>query len=45
VVFNGQADISVDGKTAEPSGSFGYKGMMYTGVPNLISGLHERKGL
>ena len=37
VVFNGQADISVDGKTAEPSDSFGYKGMMYTGVPNLIS--------
>lgn len=37
VVFNGQAEISIDGQPAAPSDSFGYKGMMYSGVPNLIS--------
>jgi len=37
VVFNGEAEISVDGELAEPADSFGYKGMMYSGVPNLIS--------
>ena len=37
VVFNGQAQIFVDGHLAKPSDSYGYKGMMYSGVPNLIS--------
>jgi len=37
VVFNGQAEISIDGMQVAPSDSFGYKGMMYSGVPNLIS--------
>ncbi len=37
VVFNGEAEIIVDGEPAEPADSFGYKGMMYSGVPNLIS--------
>jgi cation diffusion facilitator CzcD-associated flavoprotein CzcO len=37
VVFNGEAEIYIDDKLAEPADSFGYKGMMYSGVPNLIS--------
>lgn len=37
VVFLGQVDFSVDGKPAKPSETFGYKGMMFSGIPNLIS--------
>lgn len=37
VVFNGQADISVDGQAIDISESFGYKGIMYSAVPNLVS--------
>ena len=37
VVFNGQSHLSVDGQTVDVSDSFGYKGIMYSGVPNLVS--------
>jgi len=37
VVFGGQADILVDGQTVNPADSFGYKGMMYSGVPNMVT--------
>ena len=37
VVFNGEAALSIDGKAVEPSDSYGYKGMMYSGVPNLVT--------
>lgn len=37
VVFNGEAEIMVDGKLADPADSYGYKGMMYSGIPNMIS--------
>ena len=37
VVFNGEAEIIIDGEFADPADRFGYKGMMYSGVPNLIS--------
>ena len=37
VVFNGGAELSIDGKEVLPSDSFGYKGMMYSGVPNLVT--------
>ena len=37
VVFNGEADISIDAQPVNVSESFGYKGIMYSGVPNLVS--------
>lgn len=37
VIFNGGADISINGKAFLPSESFGYKGMMYSGVPNMVT--------
>ncbi|WP_026940726.1 flavin-containing monooxygenase [Hellea balneolensis] len=37
VVFNGQSDLSIDGEPISVSDSFGYKGIMYSGVPNLVS--------
>ena len=37
VVFNGQSDISIDGQAVDVSETFGYKGIMYSGVPNLLS--------
>jgi len=37
VVFNGEADISIDGKVVDVSESYGYKGIMYSGVPNMVS--------
>jgi len=37
VVFGGEADISIDGKAVNPADSFGYKGMMYSGVPNIVT--------
>ena len=37
VVFNGQAEIVVDGRPIDISESYGYKGIMYSGVPNLVS--------
>ncbi len=33
----GGLQITVDGKTADPSQTFSYKGMMFSGVPNLAS--------
>ena len=36
IVFNGMA-ISVDGARIEAGKTFAYKGMMYSGVPNLAS--------
>ena len=37
VVFNGQSELSIDGQPIKVSDSFGYKGIMYSGVPNLVS--------
>ena len=37
VVFNGQSELSIDGEAIQVSDSFGYKGIMYSGVPNLVS--------
>lgn len=37
VIFNGGADFKIDGKPITISEKFGYKGMMYSGVPNMIS--------
>jgi len=37
VVFNGEADISINGKAISVSDSYSYKGIMYSGVPNLVS--------
>lgn len=37
VVFNGQSDIFIDGQAADISESYGYKGIMYSGIPNLVS--------
>jgi len=37
VVFNGGADISIDGKAVDVSKSFSYKGIMYSGIPNMVS--------
>jgi len=37
VVFNGETDISIDGKLVDVSQTYGYKGIMYSGVPNLVS--------
>jgi len=36
-VFNGETDISIDGKLVDVSQTYGYKGIMYSGVPNLVS--------
>ena len=37
VVFNGQSEVSIDGRVVDISDSFGYKGIMYSDVPNLVS--------
>ena len=37
VVFGGEAEIAIDGKEVKPADSFGYKGMMYSGVPNIVT--------
>jgi len=37
VVFNGGADFKIDDEPISISEKFGYKGMMYSGVPNMIS--------
>jgi len=37
VVFNGEAQMSIDGTDTLPSDSYSYKGMMYSGIPNLVS--------
>ena len=37
VVFGGEADISIDGNEINPADSFGYKGMMYSDVPNIVT--------
>ena len=37
VVFGGGAEIMVDGQVTNPADSFGYKGMMYSGVPNIVT--------
>lgn len=37
VVFNGQSDIFIDGQPVDVSDSVSYKGIMYSGVPNMVS--------
>jgi len=37
VVFNGGTDITIDGTEVRPADTYGYKGIMYSGVPNLVS--------
>lgn len=37
VVFGGEAEISVDGTEINPADCYGYKGMMYSGVPNIVT--------
>ena len=37
VVFNGEANISIDGNSVDVSETYGYKGIMYSGVPNMVS--------
>lgn len=37
VIFNGGADFKIDNRAISISEKFGYKGMMYSGVPNMIS--------
>ena len=37
VVFGGEADISIDGQDVNPADSYGYKGMMYSDVPNIVT--------
>ena len=37
VIFNGGADFKIDDQPISISEKFGYKGMMYSGVPNMIS--------
>lgn len=37
VIFNGGADLKIDDETISPSDKFGYKGMMYSGVPNMVT--------
>jgi len=37
VVFNGEAEISIDGNLVDVSKSYSYKGIMYSSVPNLVS--------
>lgn len=37
VIFNGGANFKIDDQPISISEKFGYKGMMYSGVPNMIS--------
>ena len=37
VVFNGESELSIDGVPVHPSDTYGYKGIMYSGIPNLVS--------
>ncbi len=37
VVVNGQAEISIDGTAKNLSDCFGYYGLMFSGLPNLVS--------
>jgi len=37
VVFGGQARISVDGQTKNLADSFGYYGLMFSDIPNMVS--------
>ena len=37
VVFNGQSEIYIDGRAVSVSDSVSYKGIMYSGVPNIVS--------
>jgi len=37
VVFNGGTDISIDGNLVDVSQTYGYKGIMYSDVPNIVS--------
>lgn len=37
VVFGGEAQISIDGQAIDPAKSYGYKGMMYSDVPNMVT--------
>ena len=37
LVLLGEADIAIDGKTVNFADTWTYKGMMYSGVPNLIT--------
>ena len=37
IKFNGDADIRVDGVPTPPSESVGYKGLMFSGIPNMVS--------
>ena len=35
--FNGGAELTVDGRATPPNESIGYKGCMFSGVPNMVS--------
>ena len=37
VVFNGESEISIDGELVNPAETYGYKGIMYSGVPNMVT--------
>lgn len=37
VLVFGDIDVTVDGQVYDPSQSFGYKGMMFSGLPNMVS--------
>lgn len=37
VVFNGESEIFVDGQLVNPADTYGYKGIMYSGVPNMVT--------
>ena len=37
IKFNGGAEISVDGEPVSIADSVGYKGLMFSGIPNLVS--------
>ncbi len=37
VIFVGEIEATIDGETIDIPGSYGYKGMMFSGVPNMIS--------
>lgn len=37
VVFNGESQIFVDGQLVNPADTYGYKGIMYSGVPNMVT--------
>jgi len=37
MAINGEADLMVDGKPINLSDTWSYKGMMYSGIPNLIN--------